>query len=211
MNYRIMFAAGAIALVSVSGAQAADLIVPPTPVSFNSLDVPVTIDDWTGFYVGADLGGVTTDDFSETNSAWLGGVQAGYLYQSGIAVFGAELGANWHDALQYELTPTGGLQQDWSVEATGRGGVALDNTLIYGAAGVSLTEFAATGNASVSSDTHAGLVLGLGVEQKLGNGWSARAEYTQTNYWDVASVVDGVSRADDLTNHAVTVGVNYRF
>ena len=38
-----------------------------------------------------------------------------------------------------------------------------------------------------------------------------RAEYLQTRYFDVDSAVAGIGRTDDLTNHAITVGVNYRF
>lgn len=89
--------------------------------------------------------------------------------------------------------------------------MALGQTLIYGLAGLSITELNPAASTSSGSDTYTGAVFGAGVEQALGNGWSVRAEYQQTNYWDIASTSGGIGRVDDLTNHAVTAGFNYRF
>lgn len=216
MSYKTTFAASGLAAVlmagAVSSAAAADLIMPTAPApSYNSLDVAIATNDWTGFYIGANVGGSTTNDFAETNSAFNGGVQAGYLQQFGMFVVGAEVGASFYDQLRYELTPGAGLEQNWAVEAKGRAGVALDQTLIYGTAGLSVAELAPTGATTSGKDTHAGFVFGGGIEQGFGNGWSVRAEYTQTRYWDVDSSVGGFGRTDDLTNHAITAGVNYRF
>lgn len=183
----------------------------PSSAEYNSVDVGLADDDWTGFYVGAHLGGITSDDFSETNSAWTGGVQAGFLQQFDSFILGGEIAATLYDELGYELSPTAGLQQEWSITATGRAGVALGQTLIYGLAGVSITELNPSAPTSSGSDTYTGAVFGAGVEQALGNGWSVRAEYQQTNYWDIASTSGGIGRVDDLTNHAVTAGFNYRF
>jgi outer membrane immunogenic protein len=207
-----------ISAVSVSGASAADLtqsaplqMAPVSPSQINSVDVALGGDDWTGFYVGAHLGGVTSDDFSESNSAWTGGVQAGYLQQFDSFVLGGEISASLHDELNYELSSTSGLQQEWSVNVTGRAGVALGQTLIYGLGGLSIAELNPTGTTTSDSDTYTGAVFGAGIEQALGNGWSLRAEYQQTNYWEVGSTSGGISREDDLTNHTVTAGVNFRF
>jgi outer membrane immunogenic protein len=138
-------------------------------------------------------------------------VQAGFLQQFDSFVLGGEIAASLHDELSYELSPTAGLQQEWSITATGRAGVALGQTLIYGLAGLSITELNPSGSTSSGSDTFTGAVIGAGVEQALGNGWSVRAEYQQANYWDVASTRGGIGRVDDLTNHSVTAGLNYRF
>jgi outer membrane immunogenic protein len=208
----------ALTAASIATVAAADLsptsqLEPaPLPVTqYNSVDVGLAGDDWTGFYVGAHLGGVTSDDFSEENSAWMGGIQAGYLQQFDSFVLGGEIAASLHDELSYELSSTAGLQQEWSITATGRAGIALGQTLIYGLAGVSVTELDPSGSTNSASDTYTGAVFGAGVEQALGNGWSVRAEYQQTNYWDIASTSGGITREDDLTNHTVTAGVNYRF
>jgi outer membrane immunogenic protein len=217
-SLKISVTTAAITATFIAAAAAADLSgnsqQEPAPLSatqYNSVDVGLAGDDWTGFYVGAHLGGVTSDDFSEANSASTGGVQAGFLQQFDGFVLGGEIAATLHDELRYELSSTAGLQQDWSITATGRAGVALGQTLIYGLAGLSVTELDPSGSTSSDADTYTGAVFGAGVEQALGNGWSVRAEYQQTNYWDIASTSGGISRVDDLTNHAVTAGVNYRF
>jgi len=213
-TYSFLGSVALLTAVCISVAAAADLSEDAALFAspqYNSAEMSVAGDDWTGFYVGAHLGGITSNDFSETNSAWSGGVQAGYLQQFENLVLGAEIAASLHDELSYELSPTAGLQQEWSVNVTGRAGMALGQTLIYGLAGLSLAELDPTGATTSASDNHVGAVFGAGVEQALGNGWSVRAEYQQTTYWDIASSVGDVGRTDDLTNHAVTVGVNYRF
>jgi outer membrane immunogenic protein len=202
----------AIAATSVA-AQAADLpyaTAPAAPV-YSNLDVAIATDEWTGFYIGAHLGGATTHEFEEATSGLTGGVQAGYLQQFGNFVVGAEVQASLSDALYYELAPGAGLEQNWSVALKGRAGAALGQTLIYGTAGVTLAEFEPRGATTSASDTHAGLSFGAGIEQALGGGWSVRAEYLQTRYFDVDSAVGGIGRTDDLTNHAITAGVNFRF
>ncbi|WEK03651.1 MAG: outer membrane beta-barrel protein [Candidatus Devosia phytovorans] len=209
--------ASVLALILVAGASsaamAADLPLATAPIapSYNSLDVAIATDDWTGFYVGASIGGATTDDFDEANSAWTGGVQAGYLQQFGTFVVGGELSASLSDDLYYQIQPGAGLQESWAIEAKGRAGVALDQTLIYGTAGIALSELEAAGATTSEAETYAGAVFGAGIEQGLGNGWSLRAEYTQTRYWDVDSTIGGIASTDDLTKHAITAGVNYRF
>src|SRR5712664_844149 len=88
------------AIVSSGAAQAADL-----PVRTYT-KAPMVVDpvyNWTGFYVGANLGwsfgrartdfsiaGVPFSSTSQRMDGILGGLQAGYNWQSGRAVFGLE-------------------------------------------------------------------------------------------------------------------------
>lgn len=212
LHYRTIAAllTGTVAIASVSAAQAADLYTPaPAAISYPDAGLAVVSDTWTGFYAGAHAGVTSADDFD--NSSFSGGVQAGYLQQFDQFVVGGEVSGTLSDELRYELTPTAGLTQNWSLAAKGRAGVALGNTLIYGTAGVSLAELEPSGATTSGKDTYAGAVFGAGVEQNLGNNISVRAEYLQTRYFDVDSTVAGVGRTDDLTNHAITLGVNYRF
>lgn len=205
-----VIAAGFLTLAPMA-AQAADLAIPTN--AYPDAGLALVSDTWTGFYVGANVGLSTSDEFDWDNdtTSWNGGVQAGYLHQFDMFVVGAEIEANIMDDLYYALTPASGLSQSWSVAAKGRAGVALDNTLVYALAGVSFTEFEAYGAATASGDVNTGLVFGLGVEQAITESISLRAEYQQTRYWEVDSVVGGVARSDDLTNHAFKIGANFRF
>src|SRR5688572_6459369 len=95
-----LLATSALALVSVQGAAAADLrrpmpvkAAPPVPVIYN----------WTGFYIGGNVGWGWTDGdgditiagvpgtFSGSGDGFIGGVQAGYNWQNGPWVAGIEL------------------------------------------------------------------------------------------------------------------------
>lgn len=40
---------------------------------------------------------------------------------------------------------------------------------------------------------------------------SGKLEYTQTRFNGVESTIAGVGRKDDLVNHAIKAGVNFRF
>lgn len=201
------------AIASVSATQAADLAVysAAPSIAYSDAGLAVATDTWTGFYAGAHVGGATSDDFDKSNTAWTGGIQAGYLQQFDMFVVGAEVEGSLSDSLNYVLTPNAGLKQNWTVAAKARAGVNLGQTLVYGALGASLTELEGTGTTTSGSKTHAGVAFGAGVEQALTDNISVRAEYLQTRYFDVESTVAGAGRSDDLTNHALKVGVNYRF
>src|SRR3712207_5915578 len=90
------------ALAPLASAAAADL---PNRYRGPDLFSPAPATTWAGFYAGAQLGYATGSDrgeitvpgfpFTFTNegqdaSAAVGGLHAGYNYQAGLAVFGAE-------------------------------------------------------------------------------------------------------------------------
>lgn len=91
MTTRI-FAALAFAGLLTGTASAADLYVPSPEEA-----IVTASRDWTGFYVGANVGyagftaahGGSDTDVSDL-SGWLGGVQAGYNVQVDSLVFGVE-------------------------------------------------------------------------------------------------------------------------
>jgi opacity protein-like surface antigen len=202
-----------VAVGFIASASAADLVSAPpqAPAFYPDAGLALATDKWTGFYAGASAGYMTSNDFNENNSAWTGGVQAGYLQQFGMFVVGAEAQASISNELNYELAPGAGLKQNWSVSGLARGGVALGDTLIYNVAGVTFAELEGTGATTSEKAGHAGLIFGAGVEQALGDNFSVRAEYLQSRYFEVESTVAGVARKDDLVDHTVKLGVNYRF
>lgn len=167
---------------------------------------------FSGVYVGASAGVTTTDrfDFDSDLTGFSGAVQAGYLHQMGMFVLGAEIEAAYLNGLQYQLTPGSGLSQDWSIAAKARAGVAIQETLLYGTVGYGMTNFDAYGLASYDKDIRGGVVFGGGLEQAFGN-FSVRAEYLQSRLDGVESTVGGVGQTNDLVNHTVKIGANYRF
>src|SRR5438552_1372233 len=102
MRNLIFSAALAVGVIVSSGAaDAADLAA--RPYTKAAPPIVAAVYDWTGFYVGANLGwsfgrsrtdvtvaGVPFSSTSQRMDGILGGLQAGYNWQSGRAVFGLE-------------------------------------------------------------------------------------------------------------------------
>ena len=149
----------AVALSTVAGtaALAADLSPPAPPPIYTPAPVPYY--NWTGFYVGANLGvgsqhGSFSDPsgntFSATNSwKFLGGGQVGgnYEFNNGVVV-GGEAMFDWAPNNSNTInttfnglggTPAGAasvtVNNSWLTTVTGKLGYAWDRVLVYGKAG----------------------------------------------------------------------------
>lgn len=211
MHKSVAVLASAVLLGSATfGAQAADLIVSPK-YEAEPAQVVSAADPFTGAYIGGTLGVVTSDSFDGDLNRATAGAQVGYQQQFGAFVLGAEAEALYLNDLEYRLSGTGGLKQNWSLAAKARAGVAIDHTLLYGTLGYGITSFEGYGDATTSDDVKGGVVFGAGIEQAFSDTVSARVEYLQSRYDGVESVLGGTPRSDDLTNHAIKLGVNFHF
>jgi len=115
--------------------------------------------DWTGFYVGADVGAATgfsdwtfLDDGGTTNprfAGFLGGGGLGYNYQLGKWVFGLEGDMAWTNAHGARPCPIGffancEVKMDWLSTAAGRIGYAYwDRLLTYVKGGAAVAQTSA--------------------------------------------------------------------
>ena len=153
---RSMAVALALCFGATSAGFAADLPVPapiPPPVYAPPLY------NWTGLYVGANVGaawrGLSGSNFSDTigstftaptNVQFMGGGQVGVNYQfRGGVVIGAEAMFDWLPyTVNTPITATapdgtaaslGTINNRWLTTATGRVGYALDRVLFYGKGG----------------------------------------------------------------------------
>ena len=168
-----------------------------------------------------------------------GGIQAGYNYQASSVVWGLEgsltdlsgkssytfvppypgFGGNYHLNFTDEVS--------WIATARGRIGLAIDRTLVYATAGVAFGHVSheqAFGGGGVPNFLNAedglrmGWTIGGGLEHKLGENWSVKADYLYVDlgkssietapalgaYFVTRSVYD-----DQL--HLINVGLNYHF
>jgi outer membrane immunogenic protein len=149
----------AMAFVSLFAATpaalAADLPAPP-PVYYKE---PPIVYDWTGFYIGGNIGaawsGLSARNFSDplgstftapTNVQFMGGGQVGVNYEFwGGVVIGAEAMFDWlPNTVNADMTATapdgttaffGTINNRWLATATGRLGYAWDRVLLYGKGG----------------------------------------------------------------------------
>jgi len=146
----------ALCVAATSAALAADLPA-PAPIPPPVYAPPVY--NWTGFYIGGNIGadwsGLSGNNFSDTlgstftaptNVQFMGGGQVGVNYQfwSGV-VIGAEVMFDWlASSANTQITATAPdgtaafmdtINNRWLTTATGRLGYAWDRVLLYGKAG----------------------------------------------------------------------------
>jgi outer membrane immunogenic protein len=234
-----MLLAGAALLVGAATASAADLPVrgaAPAPVMASA-------SSWAGFYAGVNAGfGIGSTRVVDNDEWWvygaaqydqfgaIGGIQAGYNFQHGNAVFGIEADfsgttlkgdvsdVDWDSRIQTK-TP-------WFGTLRGRAGVAVSNALLYTTAGFAFIQMnnEACYISDCSSDNYltkqnrvaVGLAVGAGVEYALGSNWSVKGEHLymyapekktpNTDGWQTSQNISWQS-----SYNVVRVGLNYRF
>jgi outer membrane immunogenic protein len=209
-NLSLLVVSGLAAMLSAPAALAADAVnynndyAEPAPLE--------TEQDWSGNYVGAQIGASSSkfpDPFSNRTGALMG-VVVGKNFQNGKFVYGGELEGNFAEA-EHRLGNGGTLQQSWSGVAKAKAGVALDKTLVYGTLGYGATKFKPKGTVTSDSQWEGGVLLGAGVEQQISGPLSAKVEYDYMRFGDVKTEVAGKDQRDNLKNHAIKAGLNYKF
>jgi len=162
---------------------------------------------WTGFYIGANVGGgwsggTIVDNFTGGSfgaagrGAFIGGGQIGYNYQVGDVVFGVEgffdgIASGNNNTTNVLLGANGNLFQahanaNWVSTLTGRFGVTgpgFNNWLFYAKGGGAWVGYNATvsdltaGVSASSSNSLSGWTAGVGVEWAFAQNWTAKLEY----------------------------------
>jgi len=203
-----MLIASAVAFAAGGQALAADLpppMAPPprAPAAYIPIAPPY---NWTGFYVGGNLGaGFTGGSFNSpagtsvsttTNTSFLGGGQVGVNYEFwGGVVIGAEAMFDWAPNTKNTVnlvTSPGGvtlgsatINNRWLTTATGKLGYAWDRAVLYAKGGGAWVR-TNTSNATTAGgvpvgfsgpSNNSGWTAGIGVEWAFAGNWSARAEY----------------------------------
>jgi outer membrane immunogenic protein len=166
--------------------------------------------NWTGLYVGFNIGGVTGK--VETNYTLggkapfvglhgMGGFQTGYNFQTGNFVFGVESDLQLtaqSNSWRFQAT-SGGAAATIDTKQNvpgffmlrGRAGYAVDKWLFYGTGGLAYGEVESTvtmtgpGTAASTANfekSRAGWVAGLGVEAPIFSGWTAKFEYLYIDF-----------------------------
>ena len=230
----VRVAAGALVL-SATSALAADLpsrkVAPVAPVVAPAFS-------WTGFYVGADLGGafgfskndiwiggVSNKIPSMDSQGWVGGVHAGYNYQMGMFVLGAEADI-WYNGIEGRKaysnaagdTMTVKTELGWQGSIRARGGVAIDRALLFVTAGVAIgnpdTIYVVNGLQAGASDTRAGFTVGGGAEYAFTSNWIGKIEYRYTDFGTKTIAGFGASTIaakNSVQSNTITAGVSYKF
>jgi outer membrane immunogenic protein len=238
IRIHLLAGAAALAMASTQAAIAADMPSrgyppPPMPPQYFA-----PIFNWTGFYVGGNLGygwgkgdgdigisGLGSGPLQGDGNGFLGGAQAGYNWQAGSLVLGVEADFQGSTA-KADITGRAGpasitaeSENPWFGTLRGRIGYASDRWLgyvtgggVYGKTNLSGTVSAPGGGAFDSSETYWSWTVGGGVEYSLWDRWSTKVEYLYVGTPSdspVPPLTTGVG--GDATTHMVRTGLNYRF
>jgi outer membrane immunogenic protein len=214
------------------GAQAADMGLPvKAPAARAAPAVPPPF-SWTGLYLGGQVGYGFGESSGTQNAGGtffpvvpydldprgaLAGVHAGFNYQIGAVVLGAEANleaANLHGDTSFpafDQTYFFHVKADTLASVRGRLGWAWDRVMLYGTGG------AAFGNVSTPpldrlDGWRTGWTAGAGAEYAFRGPWSARLEYRYTDLGRVSSFDPNLASTDDnkLAFHAIRLGVSYK-
>jgi opacity protein-like surface antigen len=174
-------------------------VVEPEPVIAAPVaPVPASL-DWSGFYAGAQIGYGDADSNGAglDGDGWLGGIHAGYRYDFGQFIAGAELD---YDVAEIEI----GAADD-TIDDVARlklvGGAELGNSLLYGTVGVAQAS-ATVGGAELSDN---GWFVGAGVDVLVNDRFTVGGELLQHQFDDF----DGTGVDFDVTT--LKAKVAFRF
>ncbi|WP_027520381.1 outer membrane protein [Bradyrhizobium sp. WSM1417] len=201
---------GAAVLAAVgwtASAEAADLNYGQrAPYTVNQ---PLNAYSWAGPYLGANLGyewGSVNNNPAKP-SGFVGGVQAGYNFQTGPWVFGVE--GDIQAAGADDTFAPWKFSNPWFGTLRGRAGYAFSNVLFYGTAGLAFGELRAQTFGWTESHTSAGWTIGAGAEVGFAPNWSAKLEYLYIDLSTSQFAITGVSNGYSAS--VVRAGVNYHF
>lgn len=214
-----------VTAAGIATAQAADLPVKAPPL------LPVPLYNWTGFYVGGQVGGgwgshdrsvLLPGGFQNSydSSGVIGGIFAGYNWQIQSFVIGLETDINLTGIKGDDGGAGGTLDQTklkWIGSLRGRVGYAWDRLLVFATGGWAYGEFEhfnSAGAGETFTRTNSGWTVGGGAEFAVTPKWLLRAEY---RYYDLGTYrnsapTNGVFPYEVANKiQTVTVGVSYKF
>ncbi len=203
------FAAVAVIVAGTTAAQAADL--PYRSRAPYTVNQPLNAYSWAGPYLGATLGyewGSVSNNPTKP-SGIVGGVTAGYNWQSGPIVFGVEgdisaTGANDRFS-DYKFS------NPWFGTARGRLGYAFNNVLLYGTAGLAFGSLELERGGLQQSQTSLGWTAGVGAEVGIYQNWTAKIEYLYVDLSKNSYSLLPTPTDSALSFGTVRIGVNYHF
>ena len=207
MGRIVLVATAFIAAGWTASLQAADL--PYGSRGPYTVNQPLNMYSWAGPYLGGNVGWAwgTVDNNPTRPSGFVGGVQAGYNWQTGPWVFGVE----------GDLQATGAsdtfapwkFSNPWFGTVRGRAGYAFNNILFYGTAGLAFGELRGETFGLAETHTNAGWTVGLGAEFGLAQNWTAKVEYLYVDLNDNNFVITGAQNGYRFG--LLRAGVNYHF
>jgi len=207
----IISTAAAVLLSTTAFAADAVFVNDPIPAA----QVPAYA--WSGAYIGFNAGyaggkaelSAEEGSVSITGNGFIGGVQAGYNWQVGSAVYGIETDIQYSD-IAVTTADVDLIEIDWFGTTRLRAGfLPTDNFLVYATGGVAYGKLSSI--IAEVSDTRVGWTVGAGAEYAIDNNWSLKTEYLYTDLGSMSVESFGEVGDIDFKFHTVRAGLNYKF
>jgi outer membrane immunogenic protein len=198
-----------IAAIAVAATTTAAMAADFPRGQYYTAAAPLRTYSWAGPYLGATAGyewSSVTNNATEP-SGIAGGVEAGYNWQVGQFVFGGETDINLSSA--DDTFAPWKFSNPWFGTLRGRGGIALNNVLLFATAGLAYGSLRAETGGLTESNTSIGWTAGGGIEVGLTQNWSAKAEWLFFDLSEHNYSVTGMSNG--LQANLLRFGVNYHF
>ena len=235
MGFSRLIVAGALAVVASAGAASATDL--PAPVYTKAPVMANPAYDWSGFYLGGHFGyiwgksrvydnDVLTESGAPTNGV-VGGLLAGYNWQSGLLVLGIEGDFGWSNAQGHGTAPLpppaprGPNTYDlrWDSHLVGKAGLASDRWLIFATGGVAIAGFSFQEGvvppappANRISATYVGFSVGAGVEYAFTQNLLGRLQYVYDDFGSKNYVaLDGGTYRVRLTGQTLRGALSWKF
>lgn len=221
---------GTVALAALGlAAPAVAADIPAKAPMYSKAPAMVALYNWTGFYIGAQIGGGwSRNHYDDLGAATAATYNGNGLLAGGRAGYNWQMGSNWVVGLQGDLNwaningndgGAGGVTDttkiQWTASVTGRMGWAMNNALLYGLGGVAFAgiEQERVAPAERPRQTYTGWTVGGGLEFGIAPNWTANAEYRYTDYGRRQFTYTGFSSPVNVNvqTHSATVGVSYKF
>ncbi len=205
---RLLLAAGAV-LATAATAFAGDLPIQRRP-NYVQPEISNSLFNWSGFYVGGNVGYGRGSAIGGDSGGFLGGLQAGYNFQvSPKTVFGFET-----DISFTSIDDTVGVAKfgvDYLGTVRARLGYSVDRVMFYATGGAAYGR----GNLEVgglsNKEFHWGWTIGAGMEAMVTQNVSAKLEYLYVDLSDRTYQSILGPRSVGYNTSLVRGGVNYRF
>ncbi len=201
------------------------------------LATPAVAADWSGLYAGVNAGvGKANGQFSDgcyycatdnyDSTFAFGGVQAGFNWQDGAFVFGPAIGFDLSSLSRSGILGTDddaplheSAKMNWFLTALARGGVTVDNALIFAEAGpvwghidTPGIEYCCTydppltpdGDTFSTSGTRTGMAGGFGVEVMTSDNMSVSGEYLYADFGSKKAYLAGDTCDTDRIAKCIT-------
>jgi len=186
------------------------------------IDIPPTFYDWSGVYVGANVGyasGSISETASGATQAISGavvGAQIGANFQYQSALFGVEVDGDWSNQQGSGSSGTSlAGSMPWLATARIRIGFAYDTISYYATGGAGYVWFKSTASTgAVSSSASTAWVAGVGQESVINRNLILRFEvlYLQLlGNVEISAGVNPVTSTQTVYDILARVGLSYKF